>query len=157
MKTMLGEYGKLIILVILLGGMIPLLMGTGKGSLTGMIKNVRPAATLKDKDSYPLAESILSRKPPELSVKAKKLYRGQVYNLLDAEAFLIKVKTDGGEAAKVSVTKVTDPKEKDITKEVDPEKFMPVLPGKYRIVYRVADSFLGSTKTTEKEYSFIAD
>lgn len=157
MKMMLGEYGKLIVLVILLGSMILILFGTGEGGLPGMIKSARPEASLKDNDSFSLAQSIFSRKPPELSVKVKKLYRGQEYNLLDAESFYIEAKTAGGEEPEVSVIKVTDPKLKDITKEVLPEKFMPALSGEYRIVYRAAETYLGSIKTTEKEYNFIAD
>ena len=157
MKTILGEYGKLVVLVILLGIMLPVLLGTGEGSFIGMINNIRPAATLKDNDSFSLAASIFCRKPPKLSVKVKKLCTKQEYDLLNTESFYIEARTAEGENAEVSVIKITDPRLNDITNEVVPEKFIPLLPGEYRVVYRAVDSYHGSTKTTEKEYTFIAD
>lgn len=157
MKTMLGEYGKLVVLVLLLAIVLPVLSGTGEGSFIGRINNIRPAATLKDNDSFSLAESIFCRKPPNLSVKVKKLCTKQEYNLLDTEIFYIESRTAAGENAEVSVIKITDPGMNDITNEVAPEKFVPPSAGEYRVVYRAADSYHGSIKTTEKEYIFIAE
>lgn len=157
MKTVLGEYGKLIILTIVLWGMILILFGTGEDSLFGLLKNVRPSGTLGHEDTFVLAESILSRHPPKLSVTVKKLHKGQEYDLLGSEVFQIEAKNPEGEDVEISVVKITDPGQQDITKEVVPEKFTPALCGEYRITYQAADSYLGGRKTTEKEYRFIAD
>lgn len=157
MKTVLGEYGKLIVLTIVLLGMILILFGKGEDSIQRLLKNVRPSGTLGHEDTFTLAEAILSRQPPELSVTVKKLHKGQEYNLLDSEVLYIEAKNPEGKNVEVSVVKITDPGQQDITGEVVPEKFTPALCGEYRIIYQAADSYLGSIKTTEKEYRFIAD
>lgn len=157
MKTVLGEYGKLIILAIALCGMILILFGKGEDSLRGLLKNVRPSGTLGHEDTFVLAESILSRQPPELSVTVKKLHKGQEYDLLGTEAFYIEAKNPEGKNAEVSVVRIIGPGQQDITKEVVPKKFTPALPGEYRITYQAADSYQGSIKTTEKEYCFVVD
>ncbi|MGC4020416.1 MAG: hypothetical protein QM793_15140 [Muricomes sp.] len=157
MKTILGEYGKLIILTIVLCGIMLVLFGREEDSLLGMLKTVRPIATLGHEDSYVLAESILSREAPKLSVITKKLYKGKEYNLLDSKTFHIEAENQDGEDVQVSVVKITGPVQQDITSKVMPEKFVPMLCGEYRVTYRASDTCQGSTKTTEKEYRFIAD
>lgn len=157
MKTILGEYGKLIILTIALCGMTLILFGKREDSLRGLLKNVRPSGTLGHEDTFVLAESILSRQHPELTVTVKKLHKGQEYNLLNSEVFYIEAKNPEGKNVEVSVIKMTGPGQQDITKEVVPEKFTPALPGEYRITYQAADSYQGSIKTTEKEYCFVVD
>lgn len=157
MNSVLGEYGKTIVLVILLCSILLLVFADGKSSFLTMLKNTEAVETVGHADSYELVRSIFTRKPPVLSVTVKKLYREQEYNLLDKVMFGVIGKNEEGEEVEVLVTKISNPEKKDITKEVNPEKFIPSMAGEYLISYQAWEFFQGSIKTTEKEYRFLAD
>lgn len=157
MKTVIGEYGKIIILGILLTGMVVFLFGKGKNGFLGMLGSVQPVAKVGLDDSFDTARAIASRALPILSVTVKKLEKGTQYNLLDIEMFKIRAENEDGDKAEVSVVKIIDPKEEDITEDTVPEHFVPTYSGAYLITYRAAETYMGSSKIREKEYRFIAD
>lgn len=157
MKTILGEYGKIIILSIVLSGMLLFLLGdTGKGFMD-LLSKVKPEKTVGCADSFALAEAIFSRKPPELSVTVQKLEKGREYNLLDAKQFQVKAHNEEGNSLPVSVKRIIDSGQQDITGKTAPEKFIPERMGAYMILYEAVENYEGSIKTTEKEYRFLID
>lgn len=157
MKAVIGEYGKLIILAAIFSSMVLFLFGKGEHGFLGILGSAAPKATIGTEDAFHTASAIASRSAPELSVRVKKLKRGTAYNLLDPVMFEIIAENEDGEKADLSVVKIIDPKEQDVTDEADTEHFVPKLQGAYRITYRASEIFLGSEKTKEKEYRFIAD
>lgn len=158
MKAILGEYGKIIILSIVLCGVLPFLFqSTDNKGFAGLLSKAKPTATVGRADTFELAEAIFSRKPPELTVTVQKLQRGREYDLLDAGLFQVMGSNEAGEPLPVSVERITDPMLKNITNEAAPAKFKPELSGPYVVLYRTEENFEGSIKTTEKEYRFIVD
>lgn len=157
MKAILGEYGKIIILSIVLSGVLLFLLGgTGKGFMD-LLSKAKPEKTVGCADAFELAEAIFSRKPPVLSVTVQKLERGREYNLLDASQFQVKAYNEEGDRLPISVKRIIDPEQQDITGKIVPEKFVPEYMGTYMILYEAVENYEGSIKTTEKEYRFLVD
>ncbi|RHR33015.1 hypothetical protein DWX43_00930 [Clostridium sp. AF19-22AC] len=157
MKVVIGEYGKVIILALVLSGMVLFLFGKGEDGFLGMLASTGPAETIGNKDAFAAANAIASRALPELSVRVKKLRRGTEYNLLDRDLFEITAKNEDGENVELSIVRIIAPGEQDITAVTEPEHFTPGLQGEYRMTYRASEIYLGSEKAKEKEYRFIAD
>lgn len=157
MKAVIGEYGKVIILTILLGGMVLFLFGKGESGFLGILSQARPVEKVGHEDAFDLAEAIASKAAPTLSVGPKKLVLGTRYDLLDQEYFDIKTENGKGEKAKLSVIKVMAPDGQDLTEVTKAEQFVPELKGEYRITYKASGAYLGSVKTREKTYRFIVD
>lgn len=157
MKAVLGEYGKLIVMAIVLCSILPVLFGEGKSGLIGMLRTAGPVENIGDADTFSLVQSIFTRKPPTLKVEVKKLNIEQEYNLLDAEEFQIEGNNQEGETVDILIWQIINPEKKDITKDVKPEKFIPLMAGEYSVVYQAREDYKGSVKTVEKEYRFIAD
>jgi hypothetical protein len=157
LNSVLGEYGKTIVLAILLCSVLLVFFADGESSFLNMLKVTEPVETVGHVDTYELVHSIFTRKPPVLSVKVRKLKKEQEYNLLDRDEFVIEGKNQEGNDADVLITKILNPEKQNITKEVNPEKFIPFMSGEYIIKYQARESFQGSIKTTEKEYKFLAD
>lgn len=157
MKAILGEYGKIIILSIVLCSVLVFLFQSTDRGLTGLLSRAKPAETVGAADTFELAESIFSRKPPELTVAVQKLQKGREYNLLDTNLFQVMASNEEGNPLPVSVERITDPVLKNITDETAPAKFKPELAGPYVVLYRAEENYEGSIKTTEKEYRFIVD
>lgn len=157
MKMILGEYGKIIVLSMILCGFLMFLFSKKEGGYMGLISAAKPGQTVGQKDTFTLAESILTRKSPVLSVSVMKLRRGQELNLLDERLLQIKAWNEEQEKVSLSVVKITDPKQRDITSETDPQHFIPSVSGAYHMVYLAEEMFCGSRKTTEKEYCFLVD
>ena len=141
MKAVIGEYGKVIILAVVLGMLVLFLFGRGNHGFLGMISKARPEAAVA----------------PELSVSVRKLQKGRKYNLLDSGLFEIKAVNQEGEAVPVTIVKLTAPGQQDITGETDPRMFVPFISGEYQITYRAEESFQGSMRAKEKKYSVLVD
>ena len=157
MKAVIGEYGKIIIFTIALSILAAFFFERGEDGFLGLLAFAKPAEQVGNADAFGIVREIVTRKEPELSVCPKKLKKGGTYNLLDITEYEIRAVNEEGERTEISVTKIIDPKEKDITAEILPEQFVPVLPGMYQVTYQTAEQFLGSTQTTEKIYRFVTD
>lgn len=157
MKMVLGEYGKVIILAVVLCGLLGFLFSRDAAGYIGLVSGAVPKQSLDQGDTFALAESILSRKSPVLSVTVKKLQKGESVDLLDREKFQIIAKNEEDKYVKLSVIKIMDTKGKDIVSEVDPKCFVPLERGAYHVTYKAEEEFYGSEKITEKEYCFLAD
>lgn len=157
MKAVIGEYGKIIILAIVLCLLVSFLLGKGDTGFLGMLKAAKPLETVGHEDSFSAAEAIASRARPKLEITTEKLRQGIAYNLLDTAMFRIKAENEDGEKVDVAVIRIINPNEENITDTTIPEHFVPTLAGEYRITYEAKEVYLGSTKTRTKEYRFIAD
>lgn len=157
MKAIVGEYGKIIILSIVLCSMLLFLFGGTGGGFMGLLSKAKPEKTVGSADSFELAEAIFSRKPPVLSVTVQKLDKGREYNLLDAKEFQVKAHSEEGDALPISVERIIDPGQQDITGKTAPEKFVPESMGTYLVLYKAVENYEGSMKITEKEYRFLVD
>lgn len=157
MKAVIGEYGKVIILAVLLCSMVLFLFGKGDHGFLGILRTARPMENLGHEDAFETAKAIASRSAPGLSVRTVKLHEGDRYNLLDTEYFQIKAENEDGGKAELSVIKMVDPAGKDITHTTEADQFKPDQKGVYQITYRALDTYLESTKVSEKTYRFIVD
>ena len=157
MKAVIGEYGKIMILAVVFGSMVLFLFGKGDHDFLGIISKARPEAAVGNADTFAIAHSVFSRKAPELTVTVKKLQTGREYNIQDSGVFEIKAVNQEGGQVPVTVVRITDPVQQDITDETDPQRFVPTLNGEYRVVYRAEETSQGSTKAREKEYRVLAD
>lgn len=157
MKVVIGEYGKVIALVLLLCSAVLFLFGKGENGFLGMLGRTAPEGNVGDEDAFNIAEAIASRKAPELSVRVRKLQKGLEYNLLDAELFEIKAENEEGNPVELRITKIVTPQNEDVTDMTVPEHFTPAYSGEYQITYQAFEVYQGSKKVREKEYRFIAD
>lgn len=157
MKAVIGEYGKVIILAVVLGMLVLFLFGRGNHGFLGMISKARPEAAVGNEDSFAMAQTVFSRKVPELSVSVRKLQKGREYNLLDSGLFEIRAVNPEGEEVPVTIVKLTAPGQQDITGKTDPRRFVPSISGEYQITYRAEESFQGSIRAKEKKYSVLVD
>ena len=103
MKAVIGEYGKVIILAVVLGMLVLFLFGRGNHGFLGMISKARPEAAVGNEDSFAMAQTVFSRKAPELSVSVRKLQKGREYNLLDSGLFEIRAVNPEGEEVPVTI------------------------------------------------------
>lgn len=157
LKAVIGEYGKIIMLAVVLCAIVLFLFGKDQAGFMGMLKQAKPVESVGHKSAFQMARAIAQRMPPKLSVTARKLNRNEVYNLLDEAMFAIKATNEDGEKVKVSVVSMIDPAGMQITESKDPHCFVPDRQGKYYVTYQAEESYLGSIKTTEKVYCFVAD
>lgn len=154
---MIAEYGKVIILAIVIGSIVMFMLGKGQAGFTEILKKARPVESVGHQSAFEAAKAIAGRTPPKLSVSVKKLKRHEAYNLLDEKMFEVKAVNEDGEKVKVSVVKMIAPDGTEITESVNPQHFIPDRQGGYYITYKAKESYIGSIKTTEKTYCFIAD
>lgn len=157
MKTVLGEYGKIIILVILLSGLLVFLFGRREKDFLGLLSVTKPREMLGKKDNFMLSQDILQRRRPTLFVKVKKLKKGQSYNMLDSGTFLLDAKNEDGKEVIISLVKLVDPEQKDITDQIHEKSFVPQKIGKYCISYRAEEVYKGSVKAVEQQYCFLVN
>lgn len=157
LKAVIGEYGKVIILALVLCVVVLFLFGKEQAGFLGMLKQAKPTESVGNQSAFPMAKAIAERTPPQLSVTVKKLERYGSYNLLDKEGFQIEAVNEDGEMAEVSVIKIVGPGGTELTERADPLSFIPDRRGEYHITYQAKESYLGSIKKTEKVYCFVAD
>ena len=157
MKVMLGGYGKVILLAVILCGMVLFLFGRSDHGFLGLLAQAKPVEQVGHEDAFETAEAIASRKVPDLSVRTEKLKRGTQYNLLDTGRFQIRAENADGEKVSLSIVKIINPAGKDITSATDAKCFLPNQKGTYQVIYRAEETYLGSLKAREKTYRFIVD
>lgn len=140
MKSMLGEYGKLIILVIAAVGLFVYFLGTGFRS---QMQVVKPQENLKAASQSEKLAAQQDGEKATLTVRTEKLKIGEQYDLLSfcTEAY---GKEDG--RFPVEVVQITTPEGKNLMEgEVacDPGAFVPEEKGVYAVVYQASQWYQG--------------
>ena len=78
MKQFLGQYGKVIILMLVVLPILTFLLSTGEGSFAS--KMPEPTSKYQDQDNSVLVSDIAKRQPPTVIIKDMKMKNGQTYN-----------------------------------------------------------------------------
>lgn len=132
MKAILGEYGRLIILIIASAGIFAYFFGTG---FRRQLVEIKPKETLRAVSQSRELEIQQTAEKQTLTVKTEKLKTGECYDLLSfcTDAY---GKENGH---KVEIIQITDPKGMDLLAEdqtCDPARFVPEEKGVYEVVYQ---------------------
>lgn len=155
MKSAIGEYGRIILLVLVLVGIIIFTFGRGEDELLGMLQAAKPTASVGNADSIELVGDISKRKPPSLNISTPKLSAGTEYNLLNKSFFRIEALNEDNEELPVSIVSIKKNGEEMIN-SVLPEKFVPIK-GKYYVTYHTEETYKTLKKETNKTVIFVAD
>jgi hypothetical protein len=153
MKSLIGQYGKIIIVVLAAMGILIFAIGQGTGSFQSLLP--KPVASMGKEDSQKELSEIINRPSPMLSVSVNRLNAGTVYNLLDKDYFKIKATNADGKALDVSVQKIVGPDGKDVSVE-SADVFTPDK-GVYKVTYYTEEIYQTLTKSTDKTYTFVSD
>ncbi len=153
MKGLLGEYGRVVIVLSAVLGILAFLLGAGAGSFSQIIK--KPEASYGKQDSEAIVDDIQDREPPTLEIQGMKLSAGSIYDLSDTGLMGISARNADGQELPVTVHEITDKE----GRKMDPgsaDYFMPER-GMYRVVYHTEETYRGAVKAMEETYVFVAD
>lgn len=156
MRALIGEYAKIVILVIAVMGLIIFAFSGAGDGLLGTLKTVEPKATVGDEDSQLLVSDIVAREAPTLEVNAPKLKAGKTYNLTDKTYFRITAENADGEELPITIKKILNQENDDIISSTNPSWFVPNK-GVYKVTYSIEETYLGVTKETTKTYRIVVD
>lgn len=139
MKTVLGEYGRLIILIIVSAGILAYFFGAG---FRRQIAEIRPKETLKAISQSEELKIQQTAEKQTLTVKTEKLRTGECYDLL---SFCTESYGRENDRFRVEVVQIIDPEGVDLIaeKQNDPEQFVPEEKGIYEVVYQAAGWYAG--------------
>lgn len=152
MKQFIGQYGKIIILAIVILPILTFLLSTGKGSFAS--KMPEPTSKYQDADSSVLVGDISKRKPPTVVVNSVKMNEGIRYQF-GSNTFVDYNNQDGNKNNTTLVVKeVIDPKGKSFA---NPSAEFVAIKGVYQVKYQVKEVYRSSDRITIKEAKFICD
>lgn len=146
MKGVVGEYGMLVIVMIIASVMAVYSFGSQSGSVRDQVAFIQPKQTLTAGNNMNQLKYILEKANPELEIQTQKLTAGERYCWMQ---FVIKAVDADGQKLEVALMSVTGP---DKTERNELETV--VQKGTYTVTYRVADQ---DGLTTEKQVYFVAD
>jgi len=155
MKSFMGEYGRMIIVIVIAVPILFYLFRTGDYGFQGQISEAKPQETVKSE--VPNVDESAFRKKPTLEVQAKKLVVKQSYDLLSHEFVTKCVNHDGTEltpeVTKIVYQKVAGSEETflEASSSLTPDK-----KGTYKVTYSVRDPQVLKLRT-EKTVLFVAD
>lgn len=152
MKQFLGQYGKIIILAIVILPILTFLLSTGEGSFAS--KMPEPTSKYQDADSSVLVGDISKRKPPTVTIKNAKMKKGIRYNF-GSSTFVDYANQDGNKNnTTLVIKKVTDPYGSNVA---SPSADFVAKKGIYKVKYQVTEVYKSSKRITNKEAKFICD
>lgn len=153
MKSIFGEYGKIIILFIAAGSLIFYLFYAGSG---GFRKSVpTPQSSYGSKDSQEIVKDIQNRTNPNLTFNKSKLIAGETYDFTNKEQMGISAENADGTALNVTVIKMKDAADRSI--DLRTIHSLKVEPGYYKVKYRVEDTYRNVVYYTQRTHVFVVD
>lgn len=146
MRKAIGEYGRVIIAVLVAIVLLVFLLSGGVANLLP-----EPKATIGVEDSMDIVDDIHARVKPTISVSKTTLKKKQVYDLTDKTMFGIVAKDADGQDLPVSVSGLTVN-----GRTVDPATgtSFKAEGGTTKVTYRTEDHYRGSVIATELEVTF---
>lgn len=157
MKTVLQDYGKVIIVIASAIGILLFLIMQGPNSFAGMMKE--PEATYKTMSAEALVDEIATRPKPVLEVKSKKLQVGATYNLLDPVEYQIISKNADDDPLTVTLTKIIFVNASG-EREIDPSEgnsLSPLERGYYYVSYHTEENYHGTILENDVTKIFVVD
>lgn len=152
MKQLLGQYGKVIILMLVVLPILTFLLSTGEGSFAS--KMPEPTSKYQDQDNSVLVSDIAKRQPPTVVIKDMKMKNGQTYNF-SSSSFVDYYNQDGNKNnTTLEVKKVIN---KDGLLMENPSAGFKAKAGFYRVTYQVTEIYKDSKRVTTKDAKFICD
>lgn len=146
MKGVLGEYGMLILVVIVTSIIAIFSFGSQSGGVREQASSIRPRQNLKAGNNMTQLRKVLEKDDPTLEIETQKLKAGNKYEWTQ---FVTNAADADGRELEVKVNGVTDPDGKE-RKELETI----VKKGMYTVVYQVTDQ---EGLVTKKQVGFVAD
>lgn len=146
MGSIIKEYGKIIVVVLLLAGLLSFLIGSKKAGLLDMLSAAEPKAEVKNQNNVDLLVEESKRLPPVLVIKTGKLTVGIRYQF---SQFVTEAHDMEGTQLEVVIMKIIGPGGMVI--DADP---IVAIKGTYKVTYRIVDAHGLQTKKT---VCFVAD
>lgn len=158
MKSWIGEYGKIVIMAIMLSVLFLFLWDRTETGFLGSVSKARPESFLKEADNVEVLVQQKPRPAPTLTVKMSKLKYQECYNLLKGEEISASAWDADGKELPVCVTKLTAPDGSSLEESLDPESFWANQRGVYEITYQTTENYQGSyVKKVTKICRFTVD
>lgn len=153
MKTMISEYGKIIILFIATGGLIFYLFYAGTGGFRKSLPT--PQAAYGKEDSQELVKKIQDRTNPTLTFSKNKLVAGQTYDFTNKTQMGITAENADGQPLDVKIIYITNQENAPFTE--DQFTHLTVSSGFYRVKYRVEETYKDVVYATQKTCLFVVE
>lgn len=157
MKSMLGEYGRMILLMTAAAVIFLFFFGNGSSGLKAQLADIKPQETLKAVSQSEKLESFQGREKLTVTVRQEKLKVGSCYDLL---SFCSAEGEDQEKMKSVKITKIMNPKGEDLLsgeQPQEPDRFIPAEKGMYEISYRIPQWYAGGYYVqTTKTYRYLA-
>ena len=151
MKEILGQYGKIVILMIVIIPIIMFLFQTDSGFISKMPE---PTSKYGNSNSAELAGDISRREPPTVTIKNLKMKKNQKYQF-QSDVFVDYLNQDGNKTnTQLIVKQVIGP---DGNKFADPSAEFVARRGVYKVKYQVTELYRSGKRTTEKDAVYICD
>ena len=152
MKEILGQYAKIVILMIVIVPILLFLFSTGSGSFVS--KMPEPTIKYGNNNSSELVSDISKRKPPTVTIKNFKMTKNQKYQFSN-DVFLDYVNQNGNKTNTTLVVKqVIGP---DGSEFADPAAEFVARRGVYKVKYQVTEMYKSGKRTTVKSASYLCD
>lgn len=152
MKQFLGQYGKIVILILVGLPILTFLLSTGEGSFAS--KMPEPTSKYQDQDNSDLVSDIARRQPPTVLIKEMKMKRGKQYRF-DSSEFVDYYNQDGNKTNTTLVIKKVI--NRDGISVANPSAEFVANNGIYNVNYQVTEIYKGSKRVTTKDARFICD
>lgn len=155
MKSFLGQYGKIIILVLVLMPLLTFMFYGGFKEAMPKDDHLQTHVTDKE-DSEILVDDIAAREKPELTIRVEKLKYKQYVQFLDfATAKFAPVENLSDVTnQKVIVKRIKTPDDTVLKNQTEPVR---VKHGIYKVTYRAEETYKTALKYTEQTVNFIVD
>lgn len=156
MRAILGEYGKVIICVIVTGIIFAYCFSLQSNSVAASLPS--PEVKVKSEDSLSLVGDVSGRLAPVITVQSKKLSKNTVCNLLDAG--VVTAQNADGTALTCTVTRLEYP-DGTVKTGTDADNFAKAFvssrEGTAKVTYRTTENYKGRELVTEKTFTFVID
>lgn len=156
MRAILGEYGKVIICVIVTGIIFAYCFSLQSNSVAASLPS--PEVKVKSEDSLSLVQDVSGRAKPTITVQSTKLAKNTVYNLLNAS--VVTAKNVNGTVLTCKVIRLEYPDgtvKTDGTADNFAKAFVSNKEGTAKVTYQAKENYKGRELITEKTFAFVID
>ena len=158
MKSFMAEYGRMIVLSILLAIMFAFLWSRTESGYLGMLSDTKPKLLLKENDNVDDLVQLRPRPEPVLSVSVSKLEYQREYDLIHGKEIHASAADADGNSLPVCAINLVAPDGSVLEDDWNPEKFYTDQRGVYEITYQAEENYQGAyIKKVKKTCRFIVD
>ena len=149
MKALFGEYGKIIVTVIVLMVIMGFFFSSG---YTNLIPE--PVATTKSEDMTDAVDDIAGRARPVFNIQTTKLVKGQVYDMENKSVMKISALSADGTELPIDVTSL---KFNDTEVDLSKVNTYEAQRGYTEVTYEITDNYRGTDLITTKTVRLVCN